>query len=162
MDNTSRVLPSRPELVPELKNEALHENEEPTRRKRKRKRKKTSNITNEAMNEEDVAMNEEEEPPAAEDSYPGLSSTQDLLGEPGKMPRTLLPSHLVEAPSDRLPIFPMAVLRNARTGLKRSNRHNPFVTARNIRPYPFITAGNIRTRREPTTLAESRINHRHG
>ena len=152
MENTSKDLPSRPELVPNLKDEGLHKNEEHTRRKRKkRKRKKTSNITNEAMNEEDVAMNEEEEPPAAQDSYPGLSSTQDLLGEPGKMPRTLLPSHLVEAPSDRLPIFPMAVLRNARTSLKRSNR-----------PNPFITASNIRTRREPTTVAESRINHRHG
>ena len=156
MENTSRDLPSRPELVPNLKDEGLHTNEEHTRRKRKkrkkRKRKKASNITNEAMNEEDVAMNEDEEPSAAQDSYPGLSSTQDLLGEPGKMPRTLLQSHLVEAPSSRLPIFPMAVLRNARTSLKRSNRPNPFITAGNIR----------RTRREPTTLAESRLNHRHG
>jgi hypothetical protein len=97
-----------------------------------------------------VAMNEEDEPAAAQDSYPGLSSTQDLLGEPGKTLRTLLQFHLVEVPSDRLPIFPMAILRNARTGSKRSNR-----------PHPLIAARNIRTYREPATLAESRINHRH-
>jgi hypothetical protein len=150
MDNTSIDLPSRPELVPNPKCKGPHENEEPTRRKRKRKRKKTSNITNEAVNKEDVVMNEEEEPATAQDSYPGLSSTQDLLGEPGKMLRPLLLPHLVETPLDRLPIFPMAILRNARTDFNRSNRPNPFVTAR-----------DIRTRREPATLAESRINHRH-
>ena len=147
MDYTSRDLPSRPEQVPNLKQEGLHENEDHTRRKRKRKRKKSSNITKEAFN---VAINEDEddEPAAAQDSFPGLSSTQDLLGEPGKMLRTLLLSPLVEAPLDRLSIFPMAIIRNARTDSKRN------------RTYPVVTACKIRTRRKSAALAESRINHR--
>ena len=93
-------------MVPDPVHSDPHDHEEHTRRKRKRRTKKRHGKTNEEENEEAKS-------PVAHDSYPGLSSTQDLLGEPGRMPIILILACLIEATFCRLSLLPVAVLRDA-------------------------------------------------
>jgi hypothetical protein len=92
-------------LVSERTSLGLQGSEEHSRRKRKRRTKKRYEIPSETVNDE-------AEQAIAIDSYPGLSSNQDLLGEPGVLPINRPPTYLIGVASYRLSILPVAVLRN--------------------------------------------------
>lgn len=138
-NNLSVDLQPVPPVVPDPAHSDPHDHEEQKRRKRKRRTKKRHRIAN---GEE----NEEAKSPVAHDSYPGLSSTQDLLGEPGRMLSSscwLVSSkpHSADFPSSQWPSFEM--LEPTSSGVEPIHSSPPISSKREESPPPWPDAGAV-------------------
>lgn len=109
----------------------MHDNEEHARRKRKRRKKRQYESTNEIMNDQ-------AEQAVAPDSYPGLFSTQDLLGEPG---RSL--EFRPDFPSSQWPSFEM--LEPLSSAMELINSSPPILPNCNSDPPPWPDVQSVIT-----------------